>query len=157
VENVDELTGFELTYLLGMAFQLLLGEFVHRLDELGYEEIRPVHGMAFQLLKDGGATGTELAARLGITKQAVSGMVAHLEELGYVERVQHPSGGRRQLIRLTGKANAHLEVAGDVLHDLEADLTGRIGTMPMRILRMELAATIMALSGGDIPPLRPVW
>ena len=83
--------------------------------------------------------------------------LAHLEELGYVERVQHPSGGRRQLIRLTGKANAHLEVAGDVLHDLEADLTGRIGTMPMPILRMELAETIMALRGGDIPPLLPVW
>jgi DNA-binding MarR family transcriptional regulator len=157
VENADELTGFELTYLLGMAFQLLLGEFVRRLDELGYEEVRPMHGMVFQVLKDGGATGTELAAKLGVTKQAVSGIVVHLEELGYVARVQHPSGGHRQLIRLTERAYAHLEVAGGVLHDLEADITGRIGTMPMRILRMELAETIMALSGGDIPPLRPVW
>jgi DNA-binding MarR family transcriptional regulator len=157
VENADDLSGFELTYLLGMAFQLLLGEFVHRLDEAGYEGLRPAHGMAFQILKDGGATGTELAARLGITKQAVSGMVTHLEELGYVVRVQHPSGGRRHLIQLTEKAYAHLEVAGGVLHQLEADVSGQIGTTSMRRLRGDLAATIMALSGGDVPPLRPVW
>ncbi|HEY1699915.1 MAG TPA: MarR family transcriptional regulator [Trebonia sp.] len=157
MESADDLVGFELTYLLGMAFQLLLGEFVRRLDELGYEEVKPVHGMAFQVLKNGGATGTELASRLGITKQAVSVMVAQLEEMGYVERVDHPSGGRRQLIRLTEKATVHLDVAGRVLHDLEAELTGRIGSMPVRILRMELAEMVWALSQGEIPPLRPVW
>jgi DNA-binding MarR family transcriptional regulator len=157
VENADELTGFELTYLLGMAFQLLLGEFAHRLDEHGYGEVRPIYGMAFQVLKGDGATGTELAARLGITKQAVSEMVAHLEELGYVTRVRHPSGGHRQLIRLTERAYAHLEVAGAVLHDLEAEIIGRIGKIPVRTLRMILAEMIMALSSGDIPPLRPTW
>lgn len=154
---MEELQGFELTYLLGMAFQLLLGEFVRRLDELGYDEIRPVHGMAFQILRNGGATGTELAAELGITKQAVSEMVAHLEALGYVVRVPHPSGGRRQLIQLADRARAHLDVAGAALHKLEAEVTSQIGATSMRRLRVELAETIMALSGGDIPPLRPVW
>jgi DNA-binding MarR family transcriptional regulator len=157
VDNADELTGFELTYLLGMTFQLLLGEFVDRLDELGHGEVRPIYGMAFQVLKGEGATGTELAARLGITKQAVSEMVVHLEELGYVTRVQHPSGGRRQLIQLTEKACTHLEVAGAVLQDLEAEIIGQTGKIPVRTLRMTLAEMIVALSGGDIPPLRPTW
>lgn len=155
MENADELAGFELTYLLGMAFQLLLQKFVHRIDELGYAEIRPIHGMAFQVLKDGGATGTELAAQLGVTKQAVSTMVTHLEELGYVTRIEHPSGGRRQLICLTESAYLHLEVAGRVLHELESEITGKVG--PLHRLRMDLAELIWTLSEGDVPPLRPVW
>ena len=155
--RAEDLKGYELTYLLGMAFQLVLREFVHRLDELGYEELRPVHGMAFQVLKGGGATGTEFAAELGMTKQAVSDMVAHLEKLGYVVRVQHPSGGRRQLIQLAEKAYAHLDVAGNVLQELEAEVANRIGTTSMGALRAELAETIMAVSGGDIAPLRAVW
>ncbi|WP_393055917.1 MarR family winged helix-turn-helix transcriptional regulator [Streptomyces sp. LN549] len=157
MESADELTDYELIYLVGMTFQLLLGEFVGRLNEHGYEEIRPIDGMALQVLKGDGATGTELAAELGITKQAVSGMVTHLEELGYVVRVEHPSGGRRQLIQLTEKAYVHLDVAGAVLHDLESEIIGRTGRISMYTLRMTLAEVIRTLSGGDIPPLRPTW
>ncbi len=157
MESADDLTGYELTYLVGMTFQLLLRQFVGRLDEHGYKEIRPIDGMAFQVLKGEGATGTELAAQLGITKQAVSGMVAHLEELGYVVRVRHPSGGRRQLIKLTEKAYVHLDVAGAVLRDLEAEIIGQTGEIAIHTLRKTLAEMIWTLSGGDIPPLRPTW
>jgi DNA-binding MarR family transcriptional regulator len=157
MENAAELADYELTYLLGMTFQLMLGEFVRRLNARGYQDIRPIDGMAFQVLKAGGITGTELAAELGITKQAVSGMVAHLEELGYVVRVQHPSGGRRQLIQLTERAYTHLDAAGAVLHELEAEIIGQTGRIPVLALRMTLSEVIMALSGGDIPPLRPTW
>jgi DNA-binding MarR family transcriptional regulator len=157
MQNSDELAGYELTYLLGMTFQLLLGEFVHRLNERGYEEIRPMDGMAFQVLKGDGTTGTELAAALGVTKQAVSGIVARLEDLGYVLRMEHPSGGRRQLIRLTERAYTHLDVAGDVLHDLEGEITEKTGKIPVYTLRMILAEIIMTLSDGNIPPLRPTW
>lgn len=157
MENADELAAYELTYLVGMTFQLLLKEFVGRLNELGYEGIRPMDGMAFQILKGDGLTGTELAAQLGITKQAVSGMIDHLETLGYVVRVQHTLGGRRQLIQLTEKAYVHLDVAGTVLHDLETEIIGQTGKKTMHTLRMTLAEIIMTLSGGDIPPLRPTW
>lgn len=157
MESADELTGYELTYLVGMTFQLLLSEFVRRLDERGYRGIRPIDGMAFQILKGAGATGTELAAQLGVTKQAVSGMVADLEEHGYVVRVKHPSGGRRQLIKLTEKAYLHLEVAGAVLSDLEAEIVDQTGKTTVETLRKTLAQMILALSGGDIPPLRPTW
>ena len=57
----------------------------------------------FQALKDGGATGTELAAHLGVTKQAVSNIVGDLEAMGYLRRGPHASGGRRRLIQLTAR------------------------------------------------------
>ncbi|MGK5534099.1 MarR family transcriptional regulator, partial [Streptomyces sp. URMC 129] len=82
----------ELLFLLGLAFQLLLGEFNGRLADAGYGDLRPVHGLAFQALRPHGATGSELARRLGVTKQAAGQLVDDLERRGYVRRERHPAG-----------------------------------------------------------------
>ncbi|MFE5767588.1 hypothetical protein ACFQ7O_04430 [Streptomyces sp. NPDC056485] len=60
---------------LGRPGRLLIGEFTRRLDAAGHGDLRPAHGMAFQVLKGGGATGTELGERLGVTKQAAGQLV----------------------------------------------------------------------------------
>ncbi|MFB7174274.1 MarR family winged helix-turn-helix transcriptional regulator [Streptomyces sp. NPDC056254] len=151
----DDYADVELTFLLGLGFQLVLGEFTRRLAEVGQGDLRPVHGMAFQALKGGGATATELAERLGVTKQAAGQIVDDLEARGYVRREPHPEGGRRKLVVLTGAAREHLSVAGRVLHRLEDELAG---TADLAALRRELGHVVRALHGDDgLPPLRPVW
>ncbi|GAB3883392.1 MarR family winged helix-turn-helix transcriptional regulator [Kibdelosporangium lantanae] len=147
----DPLVRTELTLLLGLGFQVVLGEFVARLDAAGYADLRPVHGFVFQSLYPNGATGTELAARLGVTKQAAGQIVDELEQKGYVTRTAHPEGGRRKLVVLTAKAVRHLEVAGGVLRELEAEL-GDVGDLRAQLIRL-----IRTFSGPDLPPLRPVW
>ncbi|NYH50642.1 MULTISPECIES: MarR family winged helix-turn-helix transcriptional regulator [Nocardiopsis] len=153
----DPLERTELTFLLGMAFQLVLGEFVRGVDAEGYRELRPVHGFAFQVLRHGGATSTELADRLGVTKQAAGQIVAYLEERGYVRRVEHAGGGRRRLVVLTDKAHEHLSVAGRVLHELEERIGERLGADGLTRMRAELAELVRGLAGNELPPLRPVW
>ncbi|MEU9085135.1 MarR family transcriptional regulator [Streptomyces sp. NPDC048357] len=151
----EENEGIELTFLLGLGFQLMLGEFTRRVAEAGYPDLRPLHGMAFQALKGPGATATELAERLGVTKQAAGQIVDDLEKRGYVRREPHPGGGRRKLVVLTAAADAHLAVAGRVLHGLEAELEG---SADLTVLRRELGHLVRALRGdGGLPPLRPVW
>ncbi|MFE0701631.1 MarR family winged helix-turn-helix transcriptional regulator [Streptomyces sp. NPDC058872] len=157
MENRDPLEQTELIFLLGMAFQLVLSEFVSRLDAEGYADLRPVHGLVFQALRTSGATSSELAEQLGVTKQAAGQIVDELEERGYVERRPHPAGGRRKLVVLTEKALTHLAVAGRVLHDLEAQLARQLHEAGGQVPRAELAAIIRALAGRAVPPLRPVW
>lgn len=157
METRDPLERTELTFLLGMSFQLVLGEFVRRLDAAGYAELRPVHGMVFQVLRGAGATSSELAEELGVTKQAAGQIIDDLEKRGYVARRPHPAGGRRKLVVLTDKAQEHLTVAGRVLHDLEAQLTRRLQEAGGQVPRAELAAIIRTLAGDALPPLRPVW
>ncbi|MGW0393549.1 MarR family winged helix-turn-helix transcriptional regulator [Streptomyces sp. NPDC003042] len=133
----------------------MLGEFSRRVAAAGYTDLRPLHGMAFQALKGPGATASELAERLGVTKQAAGQIVDDLEKRGYVRREPHPEGGRRKLVVLTRAATDHLAVAGRILHELEAELGTRAD---LAALRGELTRVVRALNGpGGLPPLRPVW
>ncbi|MFG2879331.1 MarR family winged helix-turn-helix transcriptional regulator [Streptomyces sp. NPDC048337] len=151
----DAYEGVELTFLLGLGFQLLLGEFTRRVAEAGYTDLRPLHGMAFQALKGPGATASELAERLGVTKQAAGQIVDDLEKRGYVRREPHPEGGRRKLVVLTPAATGHLAVAGRILHELEAELGD---STDIGALRRELGHLVRTLHGEEgLPPLRPVW
>lgn len=111
VRRDDPLPEAELTFLLGMAFQLVLAEFNDRVAAVGEGDLRPVHGMVFQLLARTPVTSSELAERLGVTKQAAGQIVDDLERRGYVRRDPHPAGGRRKLLVLTDAARAHLAVA----------------------------------------------
>jgi|SRR5437868_1755705 len=157
METEDALERTELTFLLGMAFQLVLSEFVSRLNAAGYADLRPMHGLVFQALYGPGATSSELAEKLGVTKQAAGQIVDDLEKRGYVERGQHPDGGRRKLVVLTGKALEHLAVAGRILHELEAQLAKQLDEAGLQVPRAELAGIIRVLAGDTVPPLRPVW
>lgn len=155
--NHDPLCNTELTFLLGWGFQLVIGEFVRRVCAAGYADLRPVHGLVFQALRRGGVTSSELASTLGMTKQAAGQIVAELEEKGYLARTVHPAGGRRRLVVLTDQAVRHMSVAGAVLHELEAELAGRLDDPGLVELRGSLAALVRTMAGADLPPLRPVW
>ncbi|MGW9365346.1 MarR family winged helix-turn-helix transcriptional regulator [Streptomyces albidoflavus] len=157
VRRDDPLPEAELTFLLGMAFQLVLAEFNDRVAAAGERDLRPVHGMVFQLLARTPVTSSELAERLGVTKQAAGQLVDDLEHRGYLRRDPHPAGGRRKLLFLTDAARTHLAVAGRVLHTLEGELADRQEGATLAPLRTELAALIRTLTGDDLPPLRPVW
>lgn len=156
-DAADPLAGAELTYLLGMAFQVLHTEFVERVAAAGGGDVRPVHAMLFQMLRRGGATSTELAARLGITKQATGQILDQLEGRGYVVRSGHPDGGRRRLVELTDAALAYLQMAGGVLHELEAQVTADLGEAELADMRADLARLVRHFAGSEIPPLRPLW
>lgn len=153
----DAAESYELVFLLGLSFQLLIEEFRARTDAAGYDDLRPVHGFAFQALGPEGATSSELADRLGVTKQAAGQMVDHLEDRGYAQRTDHPLGGRRRLVVLTELGQQHLRDAGAILHALEREWEARIGSEAFRALRADLATLVGAAAGGRFPPLRPIW
>lgn len=154
----DPLESYELVFLLGLAFQLVLEQFVERLDRAGYGELRPVHGFVFQAVAHDELTSSELAERLGVTKQAAGQMVDYLEDRGYVERRPHPRGGRRRLVVLTVRGRQHLDEAGRILGEVEAERTAALGPDRLRDLRAELVSLVRAaVADGPVPPLRPVW
>ena len=106
-----------------------------RFAERGHPEIRPPHGNVMQFLDDGGTRVTVLAERAQMTKQSMAELVAHLERLGYVERVPDPSDRRAKLVRATRRGKQLYAIAREVVAEIEAEWTRRLGKAKMRRLR----------------------
>ncbi len=147
----------ELLFLLGMSFQQTLEKFVARMDAAGYQELRPIHGLVFQSLLAGATTSSEIAAALGVTKQAAGQILNDLDAAGYVVRTEHPDGGRRRLVSLTGKGHQHLRTSGGLLAELEREIGDALPEGGLPALRGLLALVIEHFADGRLPPFRPSW
>src|SRR5215469_16616660 len=79
-------------------------------EEQGLDGLRPGQALLLVPLLGGGRHASDLAGRLGVSRQAVAQVVATLERGGYVERVADPGDARAKLICLTGRGRAALRV-----------------------------------------------
>jgi DNA-binding MarR family transcriptional regulator len=117
----------------------------------GFADVRPAHGFAFSRLSVGGATITQLAEHLDVTRQAAAQLVDELVAKGYVERRPHPRDARARLIVLTRKGWACTEAADAAITDTVRQWETVLGPQRLRALRDDL---LRVAQGG---PLRPTW
>jgi len=101
----------------------------------GHAQIRPPHGNVIQFLDAGGTRVSVLAERAQMTKQSMAELVAHLERLGYVERISDPSDRRAKLVRVTPRGRELYGIARLVVEEIEAEWTTLLGKAKMRQLR----------------------
>ncbi|MFF9409360.1 MarR family winged helix-turn-helix transcriptional regulator [Streptomyces anandii] len=140
---------------LSAALLAVAGELTQRIHDgvvaRGFEGVRPAHGFAFARLAPGGATVTELAAHLGVTKQAASQLVDEIVRKGYAERRPHPGDARARLVVLTERGwdctRAAEEAAAEAVRAWAA-VTGE-----------EEVRELGRLLGRIAPygPVRPTW
>jgi DNA-binding MarR family transcriptional regulator len=113
--------------------------------------VRPAHGFAFARLAPGGATITQLAEHLDVTRQAAAQIVDELIAKGYVERHAHPQDARARLITLTEKGRACTRAADAAIADTVGAWAAVLGEQRLLALRDEL------ISIAPHGPLRPTW
>lgn len=117
----------------------------------GFEGVRPAHGFAFARLAPDGATATDLAAHLGVTKQAASQLVDELVRKGYVERRPHPGDARARLVVLTELGWACTRAAEEAAADAVRPWVELLGEGEVRVLCDRLRRI------APYGPLRPTW
>lgn len=108
----------------------------------GRPPIRRVHTSLFPFIALEGTRITELAAHLGVTKQAVGEWVDELEEMGVVERKPDPEDGRAKRVHFTARGRAGLLDGLASLRAYEEELAGSVGEARMKDLRRALAALL---------------
>ncbi|RFU87289.1 MarR family transcriptional regulator [Streptomyces triticagri] len=131
------------------------GELTRRIHDgvvdRGFDDLRPAHGFAFTRLAPGGATATELAEHLGVTKQAAGQLVDELVRKGYVERRPHPDDARARLVVLTERGRACTRAAEEAAADAVRPWADLLGERRLR----QLLADLGGLTRGG--PARPMW
>ncbi|MEU4794478.1 MarR family winged helix-turn-helix transcriptional regulator [Streptomyces sp. NPDC023327] len=106
----------------------------------GAAPVSPTQVQLCSVLDDEGTTVSELARRMGVTRQTAHQAVHGLVAAGVLEQIPDPASARQRLIRRTpAGARAHLQ-AKAALARLEEHLAERIGEDLAGALRTALEA-----------------
>jgi DNA-binding MarR family transcriptional regulator len=104
--------------LLRTPWEAVQRHMLQRLHERGFDDVDAAYLTIFPYPGPQGARPTDLARRLGLSKQALNYLLRELERLGYLEREPHPDDLRSKRIVLTKRGVA----AGGVIREAVAEV-----------------------------------
>lgn len=108
--------------------------------EQGFDEIQPGHHTVLRHLGEDGARPSELAAKAGVSRQAVTKILDDLERRGLIAREPDPADGRGVIVRYTPRGLAALKVARTRMNQLERRYASHVGADRWRTVRDVLEA-----------------
>jgi DNA-binding MarR family transcriptional regulator len=107
----------------------------------GFGDLAMAHLGVLQYPGPDGQRPSELAAQLGMSKQAVNYLLGELEEGGYVERRPHPEDRRSRRIHVTERGRAVAAVIRAAVSEVEREWSTILGEerfAQLRALLIEL-------------------
>lgn len=119
---------------------------VRRLRSLGVGELRTAHTRLLPHIDLDGTRPTEIARRLGVTKQAVAPLLRDLAAWGVIEAAPDPVDGRAHVVRFTALGREALLHGLSILGALEAEIGAMVGADVLERLGDDLAAVVDALT-----------
>lgn len=149
--------GVPLARLFAMAFRSLIDALHQRLEERGWSDVKPAYGFVLLAARSRNITVNDVAALMGMTKQAASKLVMGMEESGYVDRETDPGDTRARIVQLTARGHALLETVERIYGELEDEWAAVIGAKRVESLRRDLITVLEAAHGGELPAVRPTW
>src|SRR6187397_400562 len=105
--------------LLRMPWETVRRRMLERLHEHGFDDLDAPHLNVLLYPGPQGSRPSELAARLGMSKQALNYQLGQLERRGYLERRPDPDDLRSRRIVLTRRGVAAAHVIRDAVSELE--------------------------------------
>lgn len=109
----------------------------------GFHDLNPVHAAMLRRVDEGGNHVSDIAARMGITKQAAAQLVAKAESLGYVKTERDTVDTRKKMVRCTALGKRFLRSLDDVVADSVRDVSRLVGARRLR----ELEDTLHIIAG----------
>jgi DNA-binding MarR family transcriptional regulator len=124
--------------LLGLATRQLSSELHGKLVAAGITDHRDSWNNVMPHIPPDGIRLTDLAARAGMTKQAMAELVTEIERRGYLQRTPDPADRRAKIIGFTSQGWSLVSAALPALGELETGITSRIGEPAVARLRSTL-------------------
>ena len=121
--------------LLRMPAEAVRRRMLEHLRARGFDGLEAAHLNVFQYPGPEGARPSELAAELGMSKQALNYMLGELERLGYLERLPDPEDTRSKRIALTARGSAAVKTMLDAVRAVEHDWRRELGAKEFKQLR----------------------
>lgn len=117
----------------------------------GQAGLRTAHTNLLPHIDLDGTRLTEVARRMGISKQAVGQLVEEMEAMDMLERVPDPGDGRARLVRFSATGRAGLFEGLAALGELEAGWRALLGDAAMDHLHEALTRLLPHLEAPEAP------
>jgi DNA-binding MarR family transcriptional regulator len=148
--RLDAAKGESTLQLLFKAARLLDERALERVAQRkGRPRLRRSHTSLLPHIDLEGTRITDLAERLGVTKQAASQLVDDLEAVGVLAREPDPDDARARRVVFTRLGREGLLEGIALLRDMESELARSIGDESMAGLRRALVAILATLQPPD--------
>ena len=121
--------------LLRVPWEAVQRHMLERLRERGFDDVEPAHLNVFRYPGPQGERPSELAARLGTSKQALNYLLGELERLGYLERRPDPEDLRSKRIDLTPRGVSMGIAMREAVGEMEAAWAQQLGAKRFSQLR----------------------
>src|SRR6266516_4993016 len=121
--------------LLRIPWEAVQRHMLERLHEGGFDDFDAAYLNVFQYPGPQGTRPSELAARLGISKQALNYLLGELERLGYLERRSDPEDLRSKRIALTQRGTSAISVIREAVGEVETTWAQQLGPKRFAQLR----------------------
>lgn len=143
-----------LSTLLGRVQSVYAAEFDERLRGAGMRDLSLSLGtnVMRHLHDDTGVRLGVLADLAGVTKQAISQQVTHLEATGYVLVDTDPTDSRAKVVRLTDRGRWSQQTSRPLFATLESDWRTRFGAGEIGELRRILEDLLERLDDTAVAP-----
>ncbi len=136
--------------LLRMPWETVRERMLTGLHERGYSDLVAAHLNVLLYPGPENMRPSELAARTGMTKQALNYLLGQMEALGYLTRAQDSADQRFKRVHLTQRGQAAGAAMREIVQDTEAEWTQRLG--PRRYAQMRDALAQLSASTSARPP-----
>ena len=124
------------------------------LRKAGYEPITRTQSLFLLCLATGENRPSRLAELLGVSRQAVSHIIAELDHRGLITLSVDPADARGRIVEYAYDAQDLRRTAHDVVSKLEALLKRRIGADAFQSLAEGLAQDWGDMAVIDVPPAK---
>ncbi len=121
--------------LLRIPWEAVQRHMLERLHERGFDDLDAAHLDVFQYPGPQGARPSELATRLGISKQALNYLLGELERLDYLERRPDPDDLRSKRVALTRRGTSAIRVIREAVGEVENAWEQQLGSKRFAQLR----------------------
>ena len=125
------------------------------LTKAGYRPVTRTQSMFLLCLAAGENRPSHLATLLGVSRQAVSHVIAELNQRGLITLSVDPGDARRRVVEYSDGANDLRQAAHTVVSELEKLLKRRIGPDAFKSLREGLSHDWGEVAVIDLPPASP--
>jgi DNA-binding MarR family transcriptional regulator len=145
-----------LARLMAMAYRSLVDSLHEELAERGWRDVRPQYGYVLLACRERPTTSGEIAALLGVSKQAAGKLIDAMVESGLLLRRSSADDARAKPLVLSARGRRLLLTVEEVYTGIEDGWAAVIGRRRLEALRNDLDRVLRSGTGGSLPAVRPV-